>query len=75
MAVSTTRVEIDSDLLQRLRERQPAASDRELLESLAKIALGREALRRVQELSGLDEGEATALAAEAVHEARSRTTG
>lgn len=75
MAVSTTRVEIDSELLQRLRERQPATNDRELLESLAKIALGREALRRVQERSGLDEGEATTLGAEAVREARSRTTG
>lgn len=61
-------------LLQRLRERQPATSDRELLESLAKIALGRESLRRAQERSGLNEDEATALGAEAVREARSRPT-
>lgn len=75
MAVSTTRVEIDSELLQRLRERQPATSDRELLESLAKIALGRESLRRVQECSGLDEEEATALGVDAVREARGRAAG
>lgn len=75
MAVSTTRVEIDSELLQRLRERQPATSDRELLESLAKIALGRESLRRVQERSGLDEEEATAFGVDAVREARGRAAG
>ena len=37
----TTRVEIDTDLLDRLRKRCPEQSDRELLESAARIQLGR----------------------------------
>lgn len=44
----TTNVEIDTALLERLRERRPGKSDRELLESMALIALGRKTLRRVQ---------------------------
>jgi hypothetical protein len=50
MAVSpTTTVEIDSGLLERLRQRRPAKSDRELLESVARIQLGREASDRASE--------------------------
>lgn len=46
---STTSVEIDTELLKRLRERDPQKSDRELLESVAHIQLGREATARVRE--------------------------
>src|SRR6202035_990869 len=50
MAASpTTTVEIDSNLLKRLRQRRPAKSDRELLESVARIQLGREASDRAAE--------------------------
>ena len=71
MATSpTTTVEVDSDLLERLRKRRPERSDRELVESLAKITLGRETLRRVQERNALSEEEAIALGVRAVHEAR-----
>jgi hypothetical protein len=66
----TTTVEVDSELLEALRERRPEKSDRELVESLAKITLGRETLRRVQERSTLSEEEAIALGVRAVHEAR-----
>lgn len=71
MAASPTkRVEFDSELLDRLHERRPEMSDRELLESMAKITLGRETLRRVQERSTLSEDEAIELGVKAVHEAR-----
>jgi hypothetical protein len=66
----TTTVEIDSELLERLRSRHPGRSDRELIETLAKVALGRVALRRVQERNTLPEQEAVALGVAAVHEAR-----
>jgi hypothetical protein len=50
MAASpTTTVEIDTELLERLRQRRPAKSDRELLESVARIQLGREASDRARE--------------------------
>jgi hypothetical protein len=50
MAASpTTTVEIDSELLERLRKRRPEKSDRELLESVARIQLGREASDRARE--------------------------
>lgn len=49
MAASpTTRVEIDTDLLDRLRKRRPDKDDRELVESAARIQLGREAIARVR---------------------------
>jgi hypothetical protein len=48
-ASATTTVEIDSGLLERLRQRRPAKSDRELLESIARIQLGREASDRASE--------------------------
>jgi hypothetical protein len=69
-ASATTSIEIDTALLKRLRERRPEKSDRDLIESLAKITLGRETLRRVQERSTLSEDEAIALGVRAVHEAR-----
>jgi hypothetical protein len=43
-AMATTTVEIDSDLLVRLRERSPGKSDRELLEDLAAVTLGLETI-------------------------------
>jgi hypothetical protein len=45
-------------------------SDRELLEWMATMTLGRESLRRVQERNTLSEDEAIALGAQAVNEAR-----
>ena len=44
-------------------------SDRELLESMAKMTLGRETLWRVQERNTLSEDEAIELGVKAVHEA------
>lgn len=71
MAASPTiKVEFDRELLERLRQRHPDKGDRELLESMAKMTLGRESLRRVQERNTLSEDEAIALGVEAVHEAR-----
>jgi hypothetical protein len=69
-APSTIKVEFDRELLERLRQRHPDKGDRELLESMARMTLGRESLRRVQERSALSEDEAIALGVEAVHEAR-----
>lgn len=66
----TTNVEIDTALLERLRERRPGKSDRELLESMALIALGRKTLRRVQERNVLMEQEAIALGIEAMRATR-----
>lgn len=66
----TTAVEFDTVLLERLRERRPGVSDRDLMESMARIALGRDALRRIQDRRALSEDEAIALGVEAVHEAR-----
>lgn len=63
VAVSPTkRVEFDSELLERLRQRRPEMSDRELLESMARMTLRRENLRRVQERNTLSEDEAIELA-------------
>ena len=71
MAASPTkRVEFDSELLDRLHQRRPEMSDRELLESMARMTLGRETLRRVQERNTLSEDEAIELGVKAVREAR-----
>jgi len=71
MAASPTkRVEFDRELLDRLRDRRPGMSDRELLESMARMTLGRETLRRIQERNTLSEDEAIELGVKAVHEAR-----
>lgn len=66
----TTSIEIDTELLKRLRERRPGRSDRELLESMALITLGRATLRTIQERNALTEDEAIALGVRAVHEIR-----
>jgi hypothetical protein len=58
--MATTRVEIDSDLLARLRERSPGKSDRELLEELATVTLGFETIQRVRQRTadaGVDQQE------------------
>lgn len=57
-ATATTTVEIDSELLSRLRKRSPGKSDRETLERVARIQLGFETIRRVQErnaAAGIDD--------------------
>jgi hypothetical protein len=73
MAVSpTTTVEIDTELLERLRRRRPAKSDRELLESVARIQLGREASDRARErFRGVPSEEIEREALSAVREVRS----
>jgi hypothetical protein len=74
MAASPTKqVEFDSELLDRLHERRPETSDRELLESMAKMTLGRETLRRVQERNTLSEDEAIELGVKAVHQTRHKS--
>ncbi len=72
VAVSpTTRVEIDTNLLDRLRKRRPERSDRELLESAVRIQLGREAIARVRKrFAGVPMEEIEREAVKAVHEAR-----
>jgi hypothetical protein len=69
-ASSTKTVEFDSELLERLHKCRSGMSDRELLESMARMTLGRETLRRVQERNALSEDEAIELGVKAVHEAR-----
>jgi hypothetical protein len=67
---ATVQVEINSELLERLRARHPGKSDRELIERLATIELGMAALRASQRRNALSEEEAMDLAVRAVHEAR-----
>jgi hypothetical protein len=67
---ATTHVEIDRVLLERLRERFPGRSDRELLEAAARIRLGRDAIRDAQERFGLSDEDAIALGVKAVHDSR-----
>ena len=70
-APPTTTVEIDSELLKRLRKRRPEKSDRELLESVARIQLGREASDRARErFAGVPSEEIEREAAKAVSEVR-----
>lgn len=67
---TTTSVEIDSELLARLRDQHPGKDDRSLIEDLARIELGFAALRETQKRNALEEDEATEIAVRAVHEAR-----
>lgn len=70
-APSTTAVEIDTALLQRLRERRPEKSDRELVESIARIDLGREASARARErFAGVSSEEIEREAVKAAREVR-----
>jgi hypothetical protein len=69
--MGTTTVEIDTALLERLRECSPGKSDRELVESTASVALGREAIRHIRErFADRDSGEIEAEAIKAAREAR-----
>ena len=70
MAAATTRVEIDSELLARLRARHPAKDDRALIEDLARVDLGFNALRVAQQRNALAEPDAADLAVNAVRESR-----
>lgn len=63
-------MEIDSALLERLRSRDPDKSDRELVESLARVALGREVIHHAQEALALEDADAVAVGARAAREAR-----
>jgi hypothetical protein len=67
---STTSIEIDTQLLERLRDRHPGKDDRELIEDLARIELGFATMREVQRRNAVGEGEAMAEAVRAAHEAR-----
>jgi hypothetical protein len=69
-SVATTTIEIDSELLVRLRSRHPGKDDRALIEELARIDLGFAALRDSQRRNSLDEADASELAVHVVHEAR-----
>jgi hypothetical protein len=70
-APGTATVEFDQELLDRLRERRPEQSDRELLESLARIQLGRDASARVKErFAGTSSEEIEREAVKAVREVR-----
>lgn len=64
-------MEIETELLERLRERRPEKSDRELVESVARIQLGREASARVKErFAGVPSAEIEGEAVKAVREVR-----
>ena len=81
-ATRTTPIEIDSELLDRLRKRRPGQGDRELLESAVRIQLGREAIARIRKrFPGVPMDEIEREAVSAVREVRRedaagrRTTG
>lgn len=67
-AAATTAIEIDSELLARLRLRHPGKDDRELIEDLARIDLGFALLAQAQERNALSEDVAVALGQRAVQE-------
>jgi hypothetical protein len=72
--MATTTVQIDTALLERLRERAPGKSDRELLEEIATITLGFETIARLQQRNAdADDDEVMAEAVKAVHEIRSES--
>lgn len=66
----TTSVEVETALLERLRQRRPGLTDHELLESVVLSTLGRATLQTMQERNALTEDEATSLGLRAVREAR-----
>jgi hypothetical protein len=67
---STTVIEIDTSLLERLRARHPGKADREMIEDMAQIHLGFSVLRQAKDRNALDETEATELGLRAAREAR-----
>lgn len=71
MATGTTTVEIDTALLERLRQRWPEKTDRELVESAARIRLGQEATTRARKaFEGVSSDEIEREAVRAVREVR-----
>lgn len=67
---TTVQVEIDGELLSRLRARHPGKTDRELIERLAIVDLGMAVLRKNPRLDADPEEVVLAEAVKAVHEAR-----
>jgi hypothetical protein len=68
--MATTRVEIDNELLERLRARHPGKGDRALIEDIARVELGFNALRAAQDRNALAEDEALELGVRAVRDSR-----
>lgn len=67
---STTSVQVDTALLERLRARYPGMDDRELVEHVATIELGFATLHDVQRRFALSEAKAADVGVAAVHESR-----
>lgn len=67
---TTLQVEIDGELLSRLRARHPGKTDRELIEWLAIVDLGMAVLRENPRQDADPEEVVLAEAVKAVHEAR-----
>ena len=67
---TTVQIEIDGELLSRLRARYPGKTDRELIERLAIVDLGMAVLRDNRRLDADPEDVVLAEAVKAVHEAR-----
>jgi hypothetical protein len=75
-AASTIKVEFDRELLERLRRRRPNKSDRELLESAARVQLGRDASCRAREsFSGVSSEEIEQDSVKAGREVREERAG
>ncbi len=66
----TTRVEIDTALLEELRAEEPGKDDRELIEEMVVRAIGLGTVRRVRARFDLSEEEALEIAVREVHDAR-----
>ena len=67
---TTVQIEIDGELLSRLRARYPGKTDRELIERLAIVDLGMAVLRDNRRLDADPADVVLAEAVKAVHEAR-----
>ncbi len=70
----TVMVDIDAELLGRLRSLHPGKTDRELVEQLATIELGRTALVQMQRPDADPEEVVLDEAVRAVHEVRRRAS-
>lgn len=70
MPAQTTTVEIDAALMERLRAQDPGKDDRAVIEDLARISLGFQTLRSVQDRSDVPDDEATAEAVRVVRDIR-----
>jgi hypothetical protein len=73
--MATTTVEIDNELLAKLRERSPGKADSELVRDLALVTIGFDTIRRAQErtaAAGVEQSEIEAEAVRAVHDVRRR---